>query len=131
MPTITESEVIDAQNAWGNGIVEIGKIYTEDGDYRAAAERHIDDFYGYDSGKVLFKPTKSAHQQFRPTKQGALSYFVGGDGDFPEDKGFAIHPWTKVRFENEGARIDGNTALSIGNYYFTTPEGEEVKVEYS
>ena len=131
MPTITESDVVEAQKAWGSGIVEIGRAYTEKGDYRAAAERHIGDFYGYGSGEVLFKPTKSADRQFRLTKQGALSYFVGGDGDFPEDKGFAIHPWTKVRFENEGTLIEGNTALAMGNYYFTTPEGDEVKVEYS
>jgi hypothetical protein len=128
---ITEQEIMEAQKAWGEGIVAIGKAYTDKGDYRAAAERHIDELYGYGSGEVLFKPTKVADQQFRPTKQGALSYFVGGDGDFPEDKGFAIHPWTDVRFENKGTLIEGNTALAMGNYYFTTPDGEDVKVEYS
>ena len=129
--SITAREIADAQKTWGDGIVRIGRTYTEKGDYRAAAKNHIDELYGYGSGEVLFKPTKAADQQFRPTKQGALSYFVGGDGDFPEDHGFAINPWTNVRFENEGTYIDGNAALAMGNYYFTTPEGEDVKVEYS
>jgi hypothetical protein len=129
--TITEREVVEAQKTWGEGIVEIGKAYTGKGDYRAAAERHIDELYGYGSGEVLFKPTKAADQQFRFTKQGALSYFVGGDSDFPEDKGFATSSFTNVRFDNKGTLIEGKTALAMGNYYFTTPEGEEVKVEYS
>lgn len=128
---ITKEDVIAAQKAWGDGIVRIGRTLTEGGDYRAAAEKHIDDFYGYGMGEVLFKPTKAAEEQFRLSKQGALSYFVGGDNDFPEDKGFAINPWTAVRFENAATSIDGNTALAMGNYYFTTPDGDEVKVEYS
>ena len=48
-----------------------------------------------------------------------------------EDKGFAIKPWTNVRFENEEVIINGNQAIAMGNYFFTTVEGEEVKVEYS
>lgn len=129
--SITEREIADAQRRWGEGIVGIGRVYLDKGDFKAAAERHIDELYGYGSGEVLFKPTKAVDQQFRLTKQGALSYFVGGDSDYPEDKGFATHPWTSVRFDNRGTVIEGNTALAMGNYYFTTPEGDEVKVEYS
>jgi hypothetical protein len=36
-----------------------------------------------------------------------------------------------VRFENEGIVINGDSALAMGNYYFTTTEGNEIKVEYS
>jgi len=37
-----------------------------------------------------------------------------------------------VRFENDGGIIIGDgVGMSMGNYFFTTPEGEEVKVEYS
>jgi hypothetical protein len=131
MAIITEQEILEAQESWGEGIVEIGRVYTAKGDHRTVAEEHIDELYGYDVGEVLFKPTKAADKQFRPTKKGALSYFVGGDRDFPEDKGFAIHPWTSVRFENEGTVFAGDAALTMGNYYFTSPEGEDVKVEYS
>jgi len=129
--SITEKQVAEAQGRWGEGIVGIGRVFLDRGDFRAAAERHVDGLYGYGMGGVLFKPTKAADQQFRLTRQGALSYFVGGDGDFPEDRGFAIRPWTSVRFENRATLIEGDVALAMGNYYFTAPEGDEVKVEYS
>ena len=36
-----------------------------------------------------------------------------------------------MRFENSDVIIDGNTALAMGNYFFTAPDGAEVKVEYT
>ena len=122
---ISEKEVLAAQEAWGNGIVAIGKA----SDAKAAALNHLDTLYGYGLGQVLFKPTKAAEEQFRGTKDEALSYFV--TGIVPEDKGFALAPYTKVRFENEGIVIDCDSALAMGNYYFTTTSGQDVKVEYS
>ena len=47
----------------------------------------------------------------------ALSYFVGGD--IEEDKGFAIRPWTNIRFVNEEIIINGSQAIAMGNYDFT------------
>jgi hypothetical protein len=82
-------------------------------------------------GPVLFKPTLAATDQFRPTFETALSYFVASNNACPEDQGFAIKGWTNVRFENSDVIIDGNTALAMGNYFFTSPEGAEVKVEYT
>ncbi|MEN0050267.1 MAG: phosphoribosyl-AMP cyclohydrolase [Bacteroidota bacterium] len=130
--TIVEQEIVDAQIAWGEGIVKIGKIYTEGGDYSAAATEHINKFYNYQEGSVLFKPTLAAHIQFRPTFEGALSYFVGSNSNFPEDHGFAIKPWSAVRWESAGTQIFGSEAIAMGNYFFTPAEGgEDVKVEYS
>lgn len=130
--TIVEQEILDAQTAWGEGIIKIGKIYLEKGDYSAAATEHINEFYNYQEGTVLFKPTLAAHIQFRPTFEGALSYFVGGNQNFPEDHGFAIKPWSAVRWESVGTKILGNMAVAMGNYYFTPHEGgDDVKVEYS
>ena len=126
---ITEADVAAAQQAWGEGIVTIGEAYTNDEDYEAAARAHIEAFYAYGESDVLFKPTLAAEEQFRGTFEGALSYFVGGS--IEEDGGFAIAPYTNVRWENEGTLIDGDTAMAMGNYFFTTTEGEEVKVEYS
>ena len=79
----------------------------------------------------MFKPTFAIEKQFRPTFEGALSYFVAGNGACPEDKGFAIKGWKKVRFENENVIINGVTAMAMGNYFFTNSIEEEVKVEYS
>lgn len=126
---ITTQMILDAQKEWGDGIVAIGKAKTDGGDYKKAAKVHIDTLYDYQSGPVLFKPTKASDDQFRETFSQAHSYFV--TGEVKEDGGFAINPWTKVRFDNHKMYIEDDIAMAMGNYYFTTPEGEEVKVEYT
>lgn len=128
---ISEEEISKAQQVWGEGIVTIGKASTDGGDFTKAAENHIAALYAFQAGTVLFKPTKAGVDQFRLTKEAALSYFVGGNDKFQEDKGFALHPWTKVRFENAANYIHGNYAVAMGNYFFTQTNGEEVKVEYT
>ena len=129
---IIENEVSQAQQAWGEGIVKIGEVYKSGGDYKAAATEHINNFYNYQEGIVLFKPTLVSQKQFRLDFQGALSYFIAGDSSYPEDHGFAIKPWSSVRWENVETKIVGGVALAMGNYYFTpVAGGEEVKVEYS
>ncbi|MDO8897989.1 MAG: hypothetical protein Q7V19_10095 [Bacteroidales bacterium] len=129
---ITENEVVAIQQVWSEGIVSIGKVYLDGGDYVAAAENHIDKLYGFELGKVLFKPTLASEKQFRLTKESALSYFVGKNPDYTEDHGFAIKPWSAVRWESAGITVLGNVALAMGNYYFTPAKGgDEVKVEYS
>ncbi|MBC6428464.1 MAG: hypothetical protein GDA55_04450 [Cellvibrionales bacterium] len=122
---ISTAEVEAAQQGWGEGIVKIGKAENP----RKAALEHLDQFYAFDQGPVLFKPTLAATDQFRGTRKEALSYFIGGD--LAEDKGFALAPYTKVRWENEGIITDGDSAMAMGNYFFTKTNGEEVKVEYS
>lgn len=130
--SISEMEILNIQEVWGNGIVEIGKVYDSGGDYKQAALSHIDKLYGYDLGPVLFKPTLASKIQFRTSKEGALSYFIGGNSMFDEDHGFAIKPWSAVRWESTGIKIIGNMAIAMGNYYFTPAKGgDEVKVEYT
>ena len=129
---ISEQEIFDVQKAWGEGIVRIGKVFLEKGDYSAAATDHINEFYNYQDGSVLFKPTLASEIQFRPTFEGALSYFVGGNSNFPEDHGFAIKPWSAVAWESAGTQIHGDIGIAMGNYCFTPAEGgDDVKVEYS
>ncbi|MBN2886908.1 MAG: hypothetical protein JXM75_09420, partial [Chromatiaceae bacterium] len=124
---ITQDEVLEAERAWGLGIVEIGQMYQAGGDYRAAAERMIDTLYGYAEGPVLFKPTKAAVDEFRETREEALSYFVTGVDS--EDHGFALQPWSHVRLVNNQIVIDEDSAEAMGDYYFTDANtGEEVKV---
>jgi len=69
--------------------------------------------------------------QFRTTFDMALSYFIASNKACPEDKGFAIKDWAKVRFENSNVIIDENRALAMGNYFFTDSQGSELKVEYT
>lgn len=128
--SITVEEIDAARQAWGEGIVAIGAVFSEGGDYTARATEHINTHYGYEDGKeILFKPTLAAEDQFRGTFEEALSYFVGTEGT--EDGGFAIAPYTDVRWENEGTIVDGDSAMAMGNYYFTNTEGAETKVEYT
>jgi hypothetical protein len=128
---ITEREIVQAQETWGDGVIAIGKAWTNGGDYKETAKEHVDRLYAYQLGPVLFCPTKASKKQFRMTREGAIAYFVGGNKKFPEDKGFALQPWTSVRFENAGIFIHGDYAVAMGNYFFTTKEGKEVKVEYT
>lgn len=128
---VSLAEVKDAQRAWGEGIVAIATAHTNGGDYVGLATNHVNTLYAYQMGPVLFKPTLAATDQFRPTFQTALSYFVASNNACPEDQGFAIKGWINVRFENSDVIIDGNTALAMGNYFFTDPDGAEVKVEYT
>jgi hypothetical protein len=131
---ITEAEVNAAQQAWCDGLIKIGKVHADGGDYKTAAGQIIDELYDYKEGKVFFKPTlATGSNTFRPTREGALSYFVGGNPKFPEDSGFALKRWTKVSYDNNaaenGIQIHGDTAITMGNVYFTDYKGNEVKVD--
>ena len=128
---VTVADVEDAQHAWGEGIVAIAAAHTSGGDYVEIAREHVETLYAYDLTPVLFKPTLAVIEQFRPTFDSALSYFVASNNVCPEDKGFAIKGWTNVRFENTEIIVQETTALAMGNYYFTSPDGDEVKVEYT
>lgn len=127
---ITEAEIVAAEASWGTGLVQIGDVFTKGGDFKAAASEFIDKHYAFKDGTVLFKPTKAAVDEFREDKDQALSYFVGGSD--PEDHGFAINPWSKVRFDNKGFYIDKDSAVAMGNYYFTDAKtGKDVKVDFT
>lgn len=126
---ITEAEITSVQKKWGDAIVAIGKEFSEQRDYKSLAVRIVDSLYGYDEGTVMFKPTKASQKQFRMTEEEAVSYFVAGI--VHEDHGFALQPWTNVRFENSGIIIDNDSAATMGNYYFTDINGNEIKVEFT
>lgn len=134
-PVITKAEVNAAQQAWCDALVAIGKTHTEGGDAKALASKVLSEAYDYDHGTVFFKPTLThGAQTFRPTKAGALAYFVGGDPNFPDDKGFALKPWVKARYDNlgdgdEGIQIHGDIAITMGNVWVTAKDGTEVMVD--
>lgn len=129
---ITNEEVKKIQNTWGEGVVKIGSLKHNRIECEKFTSEFLDNLYAFEIGNVLFKPTKCAIEQFRPTKSEALSYFIAGDDRAcDEDKGFAIQPWTKVRFENSGFILEEERALSMGNYFFTDLNGDEAKVEYT
>ena len=128
---ITRDGVEEAQRAWGDGIVAMASAHLEGDDYVGIARNHVETLYAYGMSPVLFKPTLAAVEQFRPTFEQALSYFVASNNACPEHKGFAIKGWTKVRFENTDIILEESMALAMGNYFFTAPDGDEIKVEYT
>lgn len=132
---ITYEEVNLAQQAWCDALVKIGQLKEEGGDYKTYAEQVLSEAYNYDNGKVFFKPTLAfGDQTFRNDKKGALAYFIGGDPDYPNDKGFALTPWVKARYDNagdknEGIHIYGSVAITMGNVWVTGKDGKEVMVD--
>lgn len=129
---ITKEQVVNAQDRWGEGVVIIGSLKDLRSDCEAYTSEFLDKLYAFESGTVLFKPTKCEMEQFRASKAKALSYFIAGDNRAcDEDKGFAIYPWVKVRFENSGIILEELRAIAMGNYFFTDVSGNEAKVEYT
>ena len=126
---ISEKAVIDAQTAWGQGIVAIAMAHAEGGDFERRATDHINTHYAYGATDVMFKPTLASEDQFRETFEEALNYFIGAEGS--EDTGFAIKGWTDVKWENNGIYTTDDTAMAMGNYFFTGPDGTVTKVEYT
>jgi hypothetical protein len=129
---ITQDEVIAAQKAWCNALVDISKANETEGPAaaKALAEKVIDAAYGYQMGAVLFKPTLTvAPQTFRPTRAGALAYFVGGDKDFPNDAGFALKGWTKCEIANSAIFIAGDSATTMGNVSVTNKDSKTTTVD--
>lgn len=119
---ITEDEVNAAQKRWCKGLIAICKKYP-DGDYKTEAENFLDENYDFGKSPVFFRPTLAmAPQNFRTTKEGALSYFIGENPRFPKDDGFIKKGWVKAKFDNtiEGKRaiqVHRNIGIAMGNVY--------------
>lgn len=128
---ITESEIKKIQNELSLSLIGIGNAYKNEGDYKATAVRHIERFYGFDDGKVLYKPYRTMNKPFRTTAEGALSYLIGDNAAFPEDEGFAIQPWIRIRWENAGIINDSNIAIAMGTAYFEHENGSETRKNYT
>jgi len=129
---ITEAEIEAAQKAWGAALIQISTDYKEGGleKAKATANAVLDAAYGYNLGPVLFKPTLTVTPQtFRPTKEGALAYFVGDDSNFPDDSGFALKGWTAYEFENSAIHITADLALTMGKVRITNDKGEVTEVD--
>lgn len=129
---ITQEQIIEKQNDWGAAIVKIGSLKNNKLECELFTSKFLDTLYSFNSGSVLFKPTKCTVKQFRRTKAEAKSYFIAGnDRACEEDRGFAIAPWVKVRFENSDFILEEKRGIAMGNYFFTDLKGNETKVEYT
>ena len=131
---INEEDLLNARIAWGDGLIKISKTFETEGIERATsvASNMIDQLYFFDFGEVLFKPTLSGGSQtFRPTKEGALSYFVGHNSSYPNDNGFGIKFWREVSSETSAIFIDDTVAMWMGWVTFIDRDGQVTKVDKS
>ncbi len=128
-PAITEKDIKKAQKMWGDAVVKIGAAENS----KEVAKQAAETAYAFDLGPIMFKPTLThGETTFRPDLEGTLSYFVAGNDKYSSDGGFALKPWTKVRFENHNIKMFGNKAIAMGHYFFTDKAtGKETKVEYT
>ncbi|MEB3319048.1 MAG: phosphoribosyl-AMP cyclohydrolase [Cyanobacteriota bacterium] len=129
---ITEAQVLEAQKGWCKGLLSISEAYASGGfaKAKATANQVLDQAYAYQYGPVAFKPTLTVSPQtFRPTKAGALAYFVGGDPNFPNDTGFAIKPWKNCMVRNQVIQLHGMFATTMGNVELTNEKGAITTVD--
>ena len=110
-------------NSWKDGVIEIGRIHLEGGDYEKSAELFVSTHYAFDSEEVLFKPTFTKEVIFRNSKDLALSYFIGGE--VAEDKGFALKPWEEIRLEELNIIEQDNLMVAMGTLNFKPLNLEE------
>ena len=131
---ITEQELAEARKVWGDALVAVAKAYEADGIDGATevANGALDGAYGYNLGPVLFKPTlASGEQTFRSTREGALSYFVGHNPDYPLDSGFGLKGWRTVETQTAASFIQGDVAMWMGWVIMIDKDGNATKVDKS
>jgi hypothetical protein len=130
--TIIQRDISDALRLWGDGLIAISTAYENIGlsAAREVADQTLDRLYAFELGPVLFKPTLSGGAQtFRPTKTGALSYFIGHDPEYPSDSGFGIKFWRDVKPATSATFIQNNVAMWMGWVSFTDKYNTVVKVD--
>ena len=69
---IENSKINIFLDSWRDGIIRIGEVYLQNGNYKKSAEKFIETHYAFDTESVLFKPTFTKEVIFRNSK--AVSY---------------------------------------------------------
>ena len=131
---ITEQELVDARQIWGDALIAISKAFEEEGvnAARVVANGALDTAYGFELGPVLFKPTlASGEQTFRTTRDGALAYFVGHSDEYPGDSGFGIKGWRSVFSETAATFIQDDLAMWMGRVTCTDKRGDITALDKS
>ena len=129
---ITKDKIIQIQDKWSSSMIKISSFRDNYKLCLQYTDVFLNELYAFDVGIVLFKPTQANDEQFRFTKEKALSYFIAGEKKVcQEDSGFALHPWKQIKFNNLAFNIENNIAFVMGNYYFTDLNDIDLKVEYT
>ena len=109
---ITEEQVLEAQQAWGEALVAISHTYEEE---------------GIDAASTLAE----APQTSRTTPEGTLAYFVGHSDEYSADSGFALKGWQEVTIDNAAIFISGDMALTMGTVSILDADGYTTTVDKS
>ena len=79
-----------------------------------------------------FKPTLSGGSQtFRPTKEGALSYYTGQNSIYPDDVGFGVKSWGEFGSNTSAIFIDDTVAMWMGSVTLIDRDGKVTIVDKS
>lgn len=128
---ITQNDIELVQNKWGESLIKIGLLKNKLDLCHSSTTEALNQLYAFELGDILFKPTKATDIAFRSNFEGTLSYFIGNNSNFPEDQGFALNPWAKVKFENKIFNFTEKTASVMGYYHFTDLNSNITTVEYT
>ena len=121
---IENSKINIFLDSWRDGIIRIGKVYLQNGNYKKSAEKFIETHYAFDTESVLFKPTFTKEVIFRNSKHKALSYFVGGS--IEEDYGFALKPWEKITIEELNILEENGLKVAMGLFNLKPVKIDEI-----
>ena len=118
---MTKAEVVAAQRAWAKCVVE------------QDVEQLLDLYdFGSPDEPLLFKPTLA--DVIRLDRDGAKSYFVGGNPTYPHDDGFLKRGWKQVDFQSAAGPIlkaGGLGYKDMGHYTFIDGKGNATRADYT
>ena len=117
------NQIEEFLSSWVEGIINIGKIHSDGGDFVESAKDFLSSHYAFEETDVLFKPTFTKEMVFRNNKNDALSYFVGGD--ISEDNGFALKPWESIQLDELNTLIEEDLVAAMGTLRFKPYKTEE------
>ncbi len=118
---MTKAEVIAAQRAWAKAVV--------DQDVETLLDLYD---FGSPDEPVLFKPTLA--DEIRLDEEGARSYFIGGNPEYPHDGGFLFNNWKRVDFQSAVGPIlkaGGLGYKDMGHYTFVNEQGDATRADYT
>ena len=118
---MTKAEVVAAQRAWAKCVTDkdidsLLKLYD----------------FGDPNEPLLFKPTLA--DVIRLDEKGTRSYFVGGDPNFPQDRGFLNMGWQSVEFQSAVGPIlkaGGLGYKDMGHYTLVDWKGNATRADYT
>ena len=118
---MTKAEVVNAQRDWVKAIID-QDVETLLGLYD----------FGCPDEPPLFKPTLT--DVIRLDEEGARSYFVGGNENYPNDNGFLKNAWKHIEFQSAVGPVlkaGGMGYKDMGHYTFVNEHGDATRADYT